>query len=254
MIEVLKTAQLFAPIDGSIQFNCTRVLFLRDGMTFCAKPPMRIGKRYKIDLDTLEDIRPIPPEPYQPLYTSDYTIASHPDRCFSKKPNLTSFMGGAELCDYVLLELATCELIRNQPHRNIATYHGCEVFDGRVIGLCFEKYEQTLLERVNPSHLNKKAARYLSGIEEGIRHLHSLGRNHNDINPANIMFREDDTPVITDFDSSSAPGTELDKAKRTYGWYDPDVTVSQAANDFKALAELRTWLTGSEPAEFQFGW
>lgn len=122
------------------------------------------------------------------------------------------------------------------------------------------------MDKINPGHRNKsmfilsedratarkQAARYLPGIEQGIRHLHSLDRIHNDITPANIMISEDDTPVIIDFDTSSAPGTELDKAKRTYGWFDPDVRVSQERNDFDALTELRVWLTGSSPAEFQF--
>jgi hypothetical protein len=31
------------------------------------------------------------------------------------------------------------------------------------------------------------------------------------------MISENDTPVIIDFNTSSAPGTELYKAKRTYG-------------------------------------
>jgi serine/threonine protein kinase len=69
------------------------------------------------------------------------------------------------------------------------------------------------MDMVNPNHLNKsmfilsesraavrkEAAHYLHGIEAGIRHLHHLGRIHNDINPANIMISEDDPPVIIDF-------------------------------------------------------
>lgn len=31
----------------------------------------------------------------------------------------------------------------------------------------------------------------LEGIENGIRHLHSLGPVHNDINPSNIMLDKD---------------------------------------------------------------
>jgi serine/threonine protein kinase len=124
------------------------------------------------------------------------------------------------------------------------------------------------MDMINPGYLNKseficledraavrkRAARYLPGIEQGIRHLYGLGRIYNDIHPANIMISEDDTPVIIDFDSSSVEGTELDRVKRTYGSFDPRVRESQKSNDLNALAELRVWLTGSSPEEFQFGW
>jgi len=120
------------------------------------------------------------------------------------------------------------------------------------------------MEKINPGSLNKStfilekdrsaarmmATRYLPGIEAGILQLHSLGIIHNDLNPSNVMITEDDTPVIIGFDSSSAPGTSLDKAKRTYGWFDPDMGVSRESNDLDALAELRVWLAGSSPEEF----
>jgi hypothetical protein len=61
------------------------------------------------------------------------------------------------------------------------------------------------------------------------------------------MITEDDTPVIIDFDSSSPPGTLLDHTKRTHGWFDPAVRVSQESNDLRALGELRVWLAGSSP-------
>lgn len=122
------------------------------------------------------------------------------------------------------------------------------------------------MDKINPGRLNKStfissndrtaarkmAMRYLSGIEEAIRQLHALGLVHNDINPANVMITEDDRPVLIDFDSSCAPGTALDRAKRTYGWFNPDVRVSRESNDLDALAELSVWLTGSSPGCFQF--
>ncbi|RNJ55870.1 hypothetical protein D7B24_007963 [Verticillium nonalfalfae] len=95
-------------------------------------------------------------------------------------------------------------------------------------------------------------ARYLDSIELGLRHLHSLGFNHNDLNPANIMITEDDIPVIIDFDSATAPGASLQNVKRTHGWFDHRVVVSQQSNDLDALAEIRIWLTGSSPNEYRF--
>ena len=265
-MEVLKARQCFEKVDGGIKFIYTRVLFRQNGITFCAKSPDRnVGSG--LCADKLEDIKPILPEVYRPLLPSGYSIAPDPSKCYIKQPNLMSFEETVDLASFVSQELATCEVIKKYQHPNIATYHGCVVSNGRVTGLCFKKYPETLMDKVNPGSLNKStfisekdrsAARmmatcYLPGIEAGIRQLHALGLIHNDLNPSNVMITEDDTPVIIDFDSSSAPGTPLDKAKRTYGWFDPDVRVSQESNDLDALAELRVWLAGSSPEEFQFG-
>ncbi|KAF2177308.1 hypothetical protein K469DRAFT_742594 [Zopfia rhizophila CBS 207.26] len=222
----------------------TRVLFLQDGITFCAKSPDKFGGREAYPLRVV-----------LPLLTSNCAIAPNPDQCYIKKPNLTSFDGREDLASLVLQELATCEIIRKQPHRNIATYHGCQASDGRIIGLCFERYRENLTDIINPGHLNK--SEFILSRDRAAEFgtcTASAESTTTSINPANIMISEDDTPVIIDFDSSSAPGTELDKSKRTYGWFDPHVRVSQKSNDFDALAELRVWLTGSSPAEFQFGW
>lgn len=230
MVQVLNAVQRFTRVDGGIKFICSQVLFRQDGITYCARSPSRhVGQ--EVDVGKLDSIMPIPPEAYCPLLPPGCVIAPDPSHCHIKTPNLTSFGGVADLAGLVLQELATCEILRKHPHPNIATYYGCLASGGRVIALCFKGYPESLMDKINPGHLNKsafilsedrgaerkKAARYLPGIEEGIRHLHAHGRIHNDPNPANVMISEDDAPVIIDFDSSSAPGTGLDKVKRTYG-------------------------------------
>ncbi|KAK3320633.1 hypothetical protein B0T19DRAFT_430091 [Cercophora scortea] len=266
-MEVVKASQCFEPVEGGrIKFIYSQVLFLRDGSTFCAKSSSRaIGPR--VCPDTLQDIRRVSTEALCPLLPSGCTIAPGPsDAYYVKKPDLMSFGGPIDPSSLVLQELAVCEVLRKHPHPNIAAYAGCLVSDGRVAGLCFTRYPETLLHKINPGSLNKSAlvrssdrmaarklaARYLPGIEAGILHLHGLGLVHNDLNPANIMITEDDTPVIIDFDGASAPGTALDDTKRTYEWYDRDVRVSQESNDLAALEEIRVWLTGSSPDKFQF--
>ncbi|KAF2189981.1 hypothetical protein K469DRAFT_699567 [Zopfia rhizophila CBS 207.26] len=93
------------------------------------------------------------------------------------------------------MSFGVVDLASLHPHSNIATYYGCLASDGRVISLCFKRYLESLLDKINPDHLNKstfilsedrtaarkKAARYLPGIENGIRHLHAHGRNHNHV-------------------------------------------------------------------------
>ncbi|CRK17776.1 hypothetical protein BN1708_003054 [Verticillium longisporum] len=66
------------------------------------------------------------------------------------------------------------------------------------------------------------------------------------------MITEDDIPVIIDFDSATASGASLQNVKRTHEWFDHRIVVSQESNDMDALAEIRTWLTGSSPDEYRF--
>lgn len=152
----------------------------QDGVTFCAKLPSRnVGKG--VCAHNLEDVKPIPLETYRPLLPPGCTIATIPSDCYIKKPNLMSFGGIVDLASLVLQELATCEVISKHPHPNIATYPGGMASDGRVAGLCFGRYPETLMNKVNPGHLNKSqfilskdqtavqmmATCYLPGNEEG---------------------------------------------------------------------------------------
>jgi serine/threonine protein kinase len=94
----------------------------------------------------------------------------------------------------------------------------------------------------------------LNGILAGIKHLHSLGLVHNDINPGNVMFDEDGTPILIDFDSCRQAGELLleTETKRTYHWHDPRVNIAQEENDLHAFEELKIWLIGSENDRFIF--
>ncbi|KAI0535501.1 kinase-like domain-containing protein [Xylaria digitata] len=267
-MEVCQTQQCFKADNGVIRFLYTRVIFIQDGKIFSGHSPDK-NLRSELCIDDLENVKHIPEETYSPLTPPRSTIAPilPPDRFYLKRPNLLLFEVSPGQVNPVLQELEVCELIKQHPHSNIATYHGCQSVNNRVIGLCFERYPITLLSKVNPGYLNKsmfirmndrtvtqeQADRYLPGIEAGIRHLHSLGLVHNDLNPNNVMIAADDRPVIIDFDSCRVIGANLDRAKRTHEWYSPDVHVSAETNDLDALAEIRAWLTSSTPTDFQFG-
>lgn len=88
----------------------------------------------------------------------------------------------------------------------------------------------------------------------GIKHLHSIGLVHNDLNPANIMFDQDDMLVLIDFDSCRYIGEPLRSTgtKRTHHWHDPSVDSSMEKNDLDAFKDLQTWLTGSVDEVFIF--
>jgi serine/threonine protein kinase len=103
------------------------------------------------------------------------------------------------------------------------------------------------MEEANPGHLNKRssnhhlpndiATRYLLGIDRGLRHMHSLGLVHNDVNPSNVMLS--DEAIIIDFDSCLPVGSLLATAKRTPEWHDSRVWISTPGNDHRALQEMK---------------
>jgi serine/threonine protein kinase len=134
----------------------------------------------------------------------------------------------SRIANEVLQEIQVCEKFKLRPHPNIAEYIGCEVQGGRVSGICFKRYKESLQQRLNPGHLNKRMFAHSSrldvawcrnivaGIEKGLEHLHTLGLVHNDLNPANIMLDERETPIIIDFGSCRRIGESLRGVGRTY--------------------------------------
>ena len=106
-----------------------------------------------------------------------------------------------------------------------------------ITGLCFRKYDVTLADRLNnptrPFHRDK----CLAAIECGIRHLHSLGIIHNDVNLYNIMLNSDDTPMIIVFDSCRRQGDKLLNGG-TSGWTDDTAEFARPENDYYGLRKI----------------
>ncbi|KAG5967436.1 hypothetical protein E4U56_000890 [Claviceps arundinis] len=167
-----------------------------------------------------------------------------PQDSYVKEPCLIDYDEEPEtLSKLVLHEIEAHELLRKHPHPNIVDYRGCVVIDGRIKGICLAKCKMTLHKRMEVSTPFDKD-HCLDGIERGIRHLHSLGVIHNDINPANILFDELDRPVIIDFDSWQREGQELGEPGKagTPGWWIDGTRCAQFENDFYGLSKLREFL------------
>lgn len=131
-----------------------------------------------------------------------------------------------------MCELIMCELLRVNPHPNIAEYRGVVVQDylkfnrldgsqttiklgtARVIEIKFKRYDCTLWdlhsshERVNPRYC-------LNSIANGIKHMRSLGYVHGDIKFDKIFVDSKDPRtvkhryefVVGDFDSAAPTGS-----------------------------------------------
>ena len=94
---------------------------------------------------------------------------------------------------------------------------------------------------------------FLEGVEKGLKHLHSLGLVHNDLNPNNIMFatKEDETPIIIDFGSCRPIGHSMENVGRTPEWHDPAVKTCVPSNDTDALNEIAEWLSLKENKRYK---
>ncbi|KAB8356448.1 hypothetical protein FH972_024031 [Carpinus fangiana] len=263
-LDVLQANELFHD-DGSIE---TLVLCRDNGQLALARSKHRYFGHDKVLPAHLYTKTVISQECYRPLTPSTFTEAKPEAQGISyiKTPDLICFDVSKPdtISNLILGELKVCEKIRLSPHVNVAEYFGCQVQDGRITGLCFTKYRESLATRVNPGHLNKEAFKipgafigrtdvWIKGIQAGLKHLHSLGFVHNDISPSNIMFgSDDDSPIIIDFDSCCRIGEDKGEKKGTPGWYDPAVTRSMPENDFLALEEMALWLSSADTKTYQF--
>ncbi|KAL6409955.1 Mitogen-activated protein kinase 8 [Ilyonectria robusta] len=269
-VDVLEMNEAFEEVDGSFKFTGTLIVYRAGNNMRHAISKARYFSPSEVRAEHLINDILIPVSAYSPPFSSQFTRApgTLPRDIYIKKPQLISYdrvQQGSELpnhiADSILREIEICEILKRHPHPNITAYLGCQVSDGRITGICFAKYDCTLMQRANPGSFMKRKSRtvlrktedysrILEGVESGIRYLHSLGLVHNDINPSNIML-DGDVPIIIDFGSCRRVGESLEDVGRTYEWYDENVQLSVPKNDLDALEEIRIWL-GDDSNVFQF--
>ncbi|RCI07917.1 hypothetical protein L249_5886 [Ophiocordyceps polyrhachis-furcata BCC 54312] len=265
--DVIETNEAFEEIDGIFQFTATLVVYQRGNNVYHAVSKARYSAPTEILGEHLNHDLLIPVSAYCPPWRPEFTRAPDPLplNTHIKTPRLISFDRLHQspqpnyIADTILNEVGVCEVLKQNPHPNIARYLGCQVSHGRIIGIGFAKYSTTLMEAVNPGNYMKRQLRSVRGKGEDynhllrgveIRHLHALGFVHNDINPSNIMLCNN-TAVIIDFGSCRRQGASLDDVGRTYEWYDENAKFAAPQNDLNALDEIRAWL-GDESKAIQF--
>jgi serine/threonine protein kinase len=256
-MQTVQAHEAFKTIDGKFRFRYMQGV-LRDGDDLYVA---KWNKRTQVDVDAswLYDVRRVLTKDRGPVVKPAWTVAgSASNYYYVKTPGLLDYIEDG-LEEQISREVEACEITMKNPHPNLAAYYGCVDTRGRVSGICLKRYQTTLLERLNPQYLNKRAfvssgrplvyeslASDLDGILAAIHHLHSLGIVHNDINPANIMLDESGSLVLVDFDSCRFVGEPLaeTRTRRTRGWHDSEAKTSLPENDLDAFAELKTWLFG----------
>jgi serine/threonine protein kinase len=198
--------------NGGPKLLYTQVIFQDGDKYFSAQLPEQIACPDDIPPIAESCLKEIPIEHIWPPLEDGLSICHDAEKpgVYIKQPQLTGYDGSDSLSLYLLQEARICQILIQNEHQNIARYLGCVVKGGRVIGLCFQRYVETLADRLKGGRsVNIKSC--LQQVQAGIDHLHALNLIHNDIHLGNIMVanQEADTFVIIDFDSCAIKGHPL---------------------------------------------
>jgi serine/threonine-protein kinase PpkA len=114
----------------------------------------------------------------------------------------------------------------------------------------------SLDEKITQGITTEVALKITQGIAAALEHAHSKGYVHRDIKPENILFREDDSPVLTDFGiartiKSKANMTQVGAVIGTPYYMSPEQAkgeTSDGRSDLYSLGVvLYEMLTGNRP-------
>jgi serine/threonine-protein kinase PpkA len=114
----------------------------------------------------------------------------------------------------------------------------------------------SLDEKITTGITTNIALKITLGIAAALEHAHSKGYVHRDIKPENILFREDDSPVLTDFGiartiKSKANMTQVGAVIGTPYYMSPEQAKGEASDGRSDLYSLGVvlyeMLTGSRP-------
>jgi serine/threonine protein kinase len=156
-------------------------------------------------------------------------------------------------------EIAVCEAIRSKaPHAHLAEYKGVVVDKwDRATAIVYKRYTSDLYDFMATGRLRDAHCKpILDAVEQGLKHLHSLGFVHGDLRPCNIFLTitggaAENLPVklkdivLGDFDATLQQGARGFKTNGegwyTQSWAKGNKTASQF-EDLYALQQLILWL------------
>lgn len=237
---------------GGVKFVCSIVVFETGRSVFVARVPEELPLEGPIDTDGMIGVQ-VRMDFYPRFDKTEFHAAPElsPSEFYRKLPSLAYY--NATTCSdgnssegfeaqLLLREARILEILRKSPHENIVTYYGCKVHDGRIVGLCLERLEESVAQRWRREGRAFDVKKCVQGVRDALMHIHGLELCHNDINPMNVMFRKDGCPVLIDFDSCQPQGETLTLKRGTEGWCDSARTLSATKNDMSALQQLEEYL------------
>ena len=186
--------------DGTSSFTHTKVIVQKGKRFYNAYTSHPLWNTIdEIETSFLDiDLFPILLSEYCHLPPADVLLAPDPvPDSYHRKRFKPSDQGSQA----ALQEIEMWERLRGHPNDRIATYHGVVLEEDYVVAVCFQKYPQTVVERLYHDKREFDNTRLLDEIREGLDHLHHKNLVHNDINPSNILIDKYDKAVI--FNSGS---------------------------------------------------
>jgi hypothetical protein len=151
-MEVCEQSEAFIEVEGDLSFSHTKVI-LRDGhQYYYAVTSHRYLRESHINLAELNPMA-IPTSKIWPPFPTAFSRVSEPltSNCYVKRPSLLWYgdtVASTDVSNLLLNEAQVCEILRANPHPNIAQYLGCVVENDRITGLYFVKYSMNLSEKV----------------------------------------------------------------------------------------------------------
>lgn len=221
--------------DGRPFFKYTSATVLVQGVQFTARIDKLVRDIERAEVT--ERLEPVPLECIYPMFPEHFTRAPDIDIAehFVKGPSFVwedCQPGETSVADSFLNEATLLERMSRDHHPNIVQYHGCVVKDGRITGLCLQRYPKTLGDHfAEGAHSGYVDRQIEDGITAGVHYLHSLGVAHNDIRQETVCIDDEDSAVIVDFEVCLPFGATIPKGPRD-GFHDP---FSSTNNDEHSL-------------------
>lgn len=190
-------------IGDVYMFLFTIVIYSSNGGFHSARLHARFDSPQSLPaLDTFF-VTPIKRTDVWPPVEMGMTVCSNPAAAglHVKGPRLVDYDDSPLVACLLLQEARVGHILNRNPHPNIVRFHGCTATaDGRITGLVFDRFEQTLAERLR-SDAPINTGGCMAQIRAAVAHLHALGIVHNDIVPENIMFKSSGPALaLVDFD------------------------------------------------------
>ncbi|KAF8991076.1 kinase-like domain-containing protein [Cyathus striatus] len=211
-----KLLETLSACDDNGRFHHLLVAWKEGDLIYVAE-----HNEYTVSETALSQLRGtvVPKNHIFPPWSATYTEALNPlsDGIYIKRLyGVSQYDGTSYFSELVSKEIDIMETISKSPHRNICVYYGYLRDGDYVDGIVLKKYPTTLdnlIKSISTEGIESETVPFIpdkiiSGVRQGIDHIHSLELVHDDINPRNIMVDEDGEPIIIDFNSCVRPGEE----------------------------------------------